>query len=765
MLLTVRIFATIAMLFLANGALQAAPAISSDPVDTETDGDFYADSIRHLDEVAVTAIKQHAELRFQPQASTIIGEKRIEQLGITAMKGMSEIAPNFYIPDYGSRMTSSIYVRGIGSRMDQPVVGLNVDNVSFLDKDGYDFDLPDISRIEVVRGPQSTLYGRNTMAGVINIYTLSPFDYVGSRVMAETGKGPIMRLSVSQYAMLNPKLGMSIAGNFYFSDGFFTNKWRGYKADKEKGGSLRWKTEWRPSSALRVENTAAFTLSRTAGYPYEYEADGEINYNDTCFYRRNVLSDGLTVKWKTDNVSLSSITGVQYLDDNMTLDQDFLPLEYFTLTQKKHQWSFTQDFIARGTAAEGRYSWLGGLFGFYKHTKMDAPVMFKQHGIERLIIDRMISGGMPFGIEWDTPEFELASAFKMPVWGLAAYHQSDFKLGRVTLSAGLRLDYERTAMSYDSHSSTGFTMYNIANPDHPIAMSHVPIEVENVGDLHKSYLELLPKVSVNYLLPTPSESSVYASFAKGYKAGGFNNQMFSDILRQQLMDRMGVDADYDVAGVVTYKPEYSWNYELGGHFTCADGRVATDLALFWIECRDQQITTFPNGTTTGRITSNAGRTRSLGAELQLRYSPVANLTFNASYGYTRAKFRQFVDGGDNYRGNRVPYAPSNTLFGGATYIWNVNRWLESITFDAHVRGIGDIYWNEANTAHRKFYALAGGSVEVRRAWLSLRLWGENLTSTRYTVFNFTSMNNTFLQRGKPITWGITLRMTFAPATL
>ena len=92
----------------------------------------------------------------------------------------------------GSRMTSSIYVRGIGARIDQPVVGLNVDNVPFLNKDNYDFDMPDIARIEVIRGPQSTLYGRNTMGGLINIYTISPLNYQGSRVMAETGKGNLV---------------------------------------------------------------------------------------------------------------------------------------------------------------------------------------------------------------------------------------------------------------------------------------------------------------------------------------------------------------------------------------------------------------------------------------------------------------------------------------------------------------------------------------------------------------------------------------------
>ncbi len=722
------------------------------------------DSVRHLDEVSVTAIKQSVDISLHPQASTVVGAKRLERLGVVSLKGLSAIAPNFYVPDYGSRMTSSIYVRGIGARIDQPVVGLNVDNVPFLNKDAYDFDLPDISRMEIIRGPQSTLYGRNTMGGLINIYTLSPFDYTGSRVMAETGKGPIMRFSASQYAMLRPDLGMSLAGQFFYSDGFFVNNWRGYKADKEKGGSLRWKTEWRPSKKLNVENIAAYSINRTAGYPYEYEAGGEINYNDTCFYRRNILSDGLTVKWNAGKWSLSSITSGQYIVDDMTLDQDFLPLDYFTLTQKRHEWAVTQDFIARGTVGSS-YRWLAGAFGFYKRTSMHAPVTFKGHGIERLITDRINQMNPQFPIRWNAPEFVLGSDFTMPVYGLAAYHQSDFTFGRWQLSAGLRLDYERSGLDYRSFASTGYTVMDMTDPDNPIDYLTRDINIDDRGKLHKSFVELLPKVSLSYRLPMPSESDVYLSVGKGYKAGGFNTQMFSDVLQQRIMGMMGVGADYDVDDVVGYKPERSWNYEVGAHVACADGRVLTDLALFYIDCRDQQLTMFPDGTTTGRITTNAGKTRSYGAEVQISYRPTSRWLFNLSYGYTNARFVDFYNGRENFKGKRVPYAPQNTLFGGLTYTQPINRWLDWISFSGNVRGVGSFYWDEENVGHQPFYAVAGASVEARHDWLSVSLWGENLTSTKYTVFSFKSIGNTFVQRGKPLTWGVTLRMTFAPNSL
>lgn len=131
------------------------PGVPDDIAATESD------STINIGEVSVTAIKQGLDLRLQPIASTVVGRREAERLGVASMKDVSEIAPNFYIPAYGTRMTSSIYVRGLGARIDQPVVGLNVDNVPFLNKDAYDFDLFDIERIEVIRGPQSTLYGRN----------------------------------------------------------------------------------------------------------------------------------------------------------------------------------------------------------------------------------------------------------------------------------------------------------------------------------------------------------------------------------------------------------------------------------------------------------------------------------------------------------------------------------------------------------------------------------------------------------------------------
>ncbi|MDE5858299.1 MAG: TonB-dependent receptor plug domain-containing protein, partial [Muribaculaceae bacterium] len=375
--------------------------------DSVSDEVQWSDSIMNLDEVAVTSIKEQRLINRAATAVSLIDNKQVDRLGIENVKEAAMLVPNFFIPDYGSRMTSSIYVRGLGARIDQPAVGLNVDNVPFLNKDNYDFDLPDIDRIEVFRGPQSTLYGRNTLAGLVSIYTLSPIKYQGVKAMAKYGSANTMNFSVGLYHKLSDKLGMSISGSYSQSDGYYTNTYNNSRTDHERYGSVRWKTVWRPSDKLSLDNTASVNINREGGYPYESVETGVISYNDTCFYRRTGVSDGLTVNYVLPGVTLSSITSFQYIDDNMTLDQDFLPISYFTLTQRRHEWAITEDFIARGN--KGIYNWLGGLFGFYKRGNMSAPVNFKDDGIRLLIENNANRPGMPVEIKFDERELLLGS--------------------------------------------------------------------------------------------------------------------------------------------------------------------------------------------------------------------------------------------------------------------------------------------------------------------------------------------------------------------
>lgn len=745
---------------LAISAAMAMPAHASDEQDhpVRAADPVYADTLA-LDEVSVTSIKQGTAVDQQPVASTTVREPEIRRLNIVTMKDVSAIAPNFYIPSYGSRMTSSVYVRGIGARIDQPVVGLNVDNMPFLNKDNYDFDLTDIERIEVLRGPQSTLYGRNTMGGQVNIYTLSPMRWQGWRLLADAATGPSGHVAAGWYHKMSSRLAMSVSANMGADRGNFTNGYNGRPVGSERNAALRWKTVARPAAGWSLENIAALQWGDQSGYPYAYEPTGEISYNDTTSYRRTSLSDGLTVRWTGSRVSVSSITSVQLLDDRMTLDQDFLPLDYFTLVQDRREWALTQDFVARGSVG-GHYSWIGGLFGFIRHTRMNAPVTFKNYGITHLIEDKLNDVNPDYPVRWDDREFVLGSDFTYPVRGAALYHQSSWTAGDFTVTGGLRLDYEHASLDYRSETHTSYTIER-RMPDGTLEpFSHHRIDIDDGGRLSRSFVQLLPKVSLTWRIPSKRNSDVFVSVAKGYKSGGFNTQMFSDVLQQRIMNLFGVGMTYDTDDIVSYKPEKSWNYEAGAHFECAGGKVLSDVAVFYIDCRDQQMTMFPDGTTTGRITTNAGRTRSAGAEIAVKYRPVREWLINLSYGFTDARFVRFDNGRTDYAGKRVPYAPRNTLFAGLTWSRTMpNRWIDGVEISANVRGIGSVCWDEENTSRQPFYALPGLSATVTHGVVSLKLWCDNVTDTRYDVFSFMSVGNRFVQRGTPREAGLTVRVT------
>ena len=706
----------------------------------------YSDSTLHLSEISITAVKTVASEEKGSCAATQLSRAEIERRNIVNNKDISIIVPNFYIPDYGSRITSSIYVRGIGARIDQPVVGLNIDNIPVINKDNYDFDLLDIESIEVLRGPQSTLHGRNTMGGLISVSTLSPLSYQGTRIMAEYGNHNSIKAGVSNYTAFSEHAGIGAGIYYTHTDGFFTNAGNGEKCDKENAIRASLKFEWIPREGLTVLNAASLSAVRQGGYAYEYIKTGEINYNDTCFYRRNTILDGLTIKWQHEKFLLTGVASYQYIDDNMTLDQDFLPKDYFTLTQKKKEHATTADIVMK-SADSSKFRWLGGLFGFYRHSNSQAPVTFKDYGISQLIEKHWYDQNPMHPITWDERVLPLNSEFHNPGFGLAAYGEAAADISQLTLTAGLRLDFESSRLRYDNTCHSSYTIDGVSHP----------VDIEMAGKLKSDFIQLLPTFSVTYNLP--GGNTVYASVSKGYKAGGFNTQMFSDVLQQELMEKLMGSGKYDIDDIVSYKPEKSWNYEIGSKISILDGKLTAEAAAFYIDCRDQQLTIFPEGTTTGRIMANAGKTRSAGFELSVSASPADRLQLKASYGYTNAKFVEFDDGKNNYSGKHIPYAPQNTIFASANYTFKINGdFLRYVNVGADMKGAGKIYWNESNSLQQNFYVLLNGNIRLIGEKYSLNLWVKNATGTQYSTFYFVSLEHEFLQRGKPVQFGATLRI-------
>lgn len=733
-----------------------------------SDNEPKVDTLIAVDKVQVTAIKQGAELRREAVAASVLDGRTVEMRGVSAVKDVMTDVPNLFMPDYGSRTTSSIYVRGMGTRIDQPVVGMNVDNVPLADKNLYDTEVQDIERIEFLRGPQAALYGRNTMGGVINVYTLSPMTYQGVRLRADYGSRNSFRVAASSYNRLDDRFGFSIAAQYAHCDGYWRNLYDNSLCDKENSGSFRTKFQYR-QGALSVDNTLAFSMVTQGGYPYEYigspnpqkhreELVGKINYNEPCSYDRWAINDALSVRYDFGKFSLASITSYQYMDDKMHLDNDFLPEYYFTLEQRKQQHNIAEDFVLR-SKEEGVYRWLVGLNGFFKREKMQAPVVFGPTGIERLILENVNThSGYDGEYRWGdvdgngADEILLDSRFTTQNIGVAAYHRSDVHLGRWRLSLGLRLDYELVQMLYNTQTNTCYTMFPSKEASTPTTRR---INIDNSELLTRGFFEFLPSLSASVDLDDVGRNMLYLSASKGYKAGGFNTQMFSEVLQRELQLKMGIYRDIDIEKLCAYNPEHSYNLELGGHFATRDGAFTADASLFYIECVDQQLTIFPDENSTGRMMTNAGRTRSFGAELSATARLAKTLVLRGSYGYTNAKFRKFVSGGVDYAGNYIPYAPKNSLSLRLMQTVPLGAsWIDRMVLSVGVTGAGRIYWNEANDASQPFYALLEASVRFEGAKWAVDVWCKNATNTRYNTFYFESMGNRFLQRGRPLSGGL-----------
>ena len=738
------------------------------------------------------ATKRHYKLEREPISSAVVGESMLRREHIVSIKDLSAVVPNFFQPDYGSKMTSSIYVRGFGARIDQPVIGVTVDGVPYLNQNNYDFDMLDVARIELLRGPQSTLYGRNTMGGQMNIYTLSPLNYEGVRASLEYGAGNTFQGKASYYGRSESgKFGYSVGGFYNRTDGFFENAYNGEMVDWGSSSGGRVRLIGVLGRGWELENIAQIGYTDEGGYAYaKYDAEkgsaDKVSYNHPSRYMRMNISDGLVLSHAGEKYKFTATTSYQFTHDKMDIDNDFTPKEMFTLVQEQREHAVTEDIVFRTNEGDRRWKWLTGIYGFYKRIDMSAPVSFQQDGINDLIL-----GNMPAMVKQflTINPFTLDSRFDIPTYGAAVYHESSLRAGkRWRFTAGLRLDYEKSTMDYDNFSEVDYKFdMSAMNPNMPALDRTVEVKMQGKEEL--DFLELLPKFAVNF---TTGAGDLYATVTRGYKAGGFNTQIFSDILQNKMKTALMSDAmgsmggggrpssqaggqpsgqpsaipSYDEASVTTYKPEYSWNYEVGGHLKLAKGRVALDFAAFWIECRDQQLTVFPDGDATGRMMSNAGRSRSRGAEISaswdmLRLMSMSHLRLMANYGFTHAEFIEYDDfvNGEavSYAGNYLPYAPKHTASVGLVYnCWIGGRLLDEITVSASWQGAGKIYWNEANTLSQNFYSQLNASLELRKGNFSLGLWGKNLTNTEFNTFYFRSVGNDFISPGKPIRWGISL---------
>ena len=753
-----------------------------------------------IEEVVVIATpKENSRLRQQPVSATSLSQEDMRNNAVTSVKSLSALVPNLFIPDYGSKLTTSVYIRGIGSRINTPAIGLYVDNIPFIDKSAFDFNYADVERIDVMRGPQGTLYGRNTMGGLIRVFTKSPFTYQGTDLRLSAAIYNNYQASLTHYHRISTQFAFS-AGAFYsHKGGFFKNDFNGKRidTDNEFGGRIR--AIWLPTENLKLDFTVNYEYTNQGGYPYEYtgRTDGEtedragyigsISYNNDCGYRRNLVNSGVNLEYQGRNFTLSSATGFQYLYDRMDLDQDFTEQDIYTIMQKQNSKTLSEEIVMKSKPGS-RWQWTTGVSGFYQWLDTDAPVTFRPDGVKTMIEDNansMFPSGNPAAptmhLTVNNSTLPVPGRFETPVLNGAVYHQStlnDLFVDGLSLTVGLRLDYEKIKMHYDSGTDMDFDFLFGMGPMH-ITSENLHAISSFIGEESADYTQLLPKFALEYAWNP--QNNVYASVTKGYRSGGYNIQMFSDLiqgsLRNAMIDALAADPNFkrfasmlenfktgsaSIREATLYKPEYSWNYEIGTHLTLFGGKLQADLAAFYMDTRDQQISRFADSGL-GRITVNAGKSRSIGAEASLRSQITDALSLYGSYGYTYATFTDYtLSDTEDYNGNYVPFVPKHTFTAGGQYVFRLRKgaWLDNITVNANYRAAGRIYWTEQNNASQPLYGILNGRVSLNKGNGQVGFWINNALNKDYQAFYFETMNRGFAQQGRPLQFGIDLKCRF-----
>lgn len=712
-------------------------------------------SVYYAKPITVTAEKREENIQEVPVSVTAFSETQIEDAGITDVGELQTYIPNLSDFHFGPRggSESHLLIRGVGSLLGDSSVGFYVDDVSYLSGVSFNMaDFHDIERIEFLRGPQGTLYGRNALGGVINIITKKPTNDFDVRAGLSFGDYDYRKYHARlNVPVVRDKLFFSLSGSYSERDGFVTNDLTGDTVDDREGLSGRAKLRWIPSDALDITLGISGDRIRDGSYaigpleeirenPYHVRHDFTDGYSDADQTRED-----LRVVYKTPGFTVTSITGLlQHSLESMN-DQDFTPNDFALNDYKKDTDQITQELrFSSPDDSDSPWKWIGGAYLYRKDMNIDFDDIFRPD------FYNFMSGGAlsPLGLEIESHGLLTGD---MDTYGGALFGQVTYTVfDKLDLTAGLRLEYEKSKAELQ-----GDRAVNVSGPGVPFLPDYLddpvigprlaPLLYEGPTsriDEDVDYSEWLPKFTVAYHLK--EDVMTYATAAKGFRSGGFN------------MYLQGSDDPDDLI----YGPEYSWNYELGIKSGWFDNRLIANAAVFYIDYEDQQVLQLIGASQT--ITRNAGKSTSKGFEVELAAKPVQGLELIANYGYTDATFDEYRDpaASADYDGNKVLMVPEHDYLLAAQYRYPLTA---SLTLFSRVElhGVGELYWDYANSEKQGAYELVNARVGAEFEHFDVYFWVKNLFDQEYETIAFEfPMLGWLAQPGNPRTIGMTLNGRF-----
>ena len=685
-----------------------------------------ASSLLQLDAVTVTADKKEELLQNVPVSVTAISAKQVDAFRLWDIKDITAIVPNLYSGNSGDgRNVTSI--RGITTTSYDPAVATYIDGVNQFSLDTYIPELSDIERIEVLRGPQGTLFGRNAMGGVINIITKQPTNATHGFAEVDLGNYDQQRYSAGIRApVINDVLFAGVSGMYSKRDGYYTNDFNNSSYDRQHGftGNYYLKylpgAKWSLTANLKQQdnrNWGAFPLVNSAAQafaqPYHLDQNAIGEMID------NTLDASLAAKHTGAQVDFSAQTSWQhnYRYYNPSVDGDFSPADAVTIINNYgHAWNNVQVFTQelRLSSADSRvspFSWTAGAYFFHQYEPNKQATHF---GADAALV------GSP------QTDFSSIDVTKARNTGVAGYGQVNYAVTRqLELIAGLRYDYEHRYLNVEG----------LYQPDGQAAIVSTP---DTAAALH--FGAVSPKVGAKYVVG--EHNMVFATYNRGYRPGGLT-QLSTDPTQPPLYP---------------YQPEYSNNIEVGIKNNWWDHKLQVNVTAFLSHVNDAQVPTLelPAAIT---VTRNTGKLISKGAELEASANPVKGLALDYSFGYTDAHY-QSLNLSENgaaidLAGKKQIFTPDFTSMLAPQY---------SLLLNAHsavrliVRGewfwLGRQYFDLENSIRQNPYSKINARVGVSSKHLELFVWARNLTATKYIEYAY---DFGAVHLADPRTYGVTVK--------
>jgi len=636
-----------------------------------------------LEEVVVTAQRREQKLQEVPIAVTALSAAQLEQRGVRDVTGLNALAPNLQVTTAaGSHSNAQVGIRGgieiNGNILTDPTVGLYVDGVFIGKAVGSIFQMLDLERVEVLRGPQGTLYGRNTLAGAINFVTKKPTGVFGGTAGLEVGNYNAHTLRASIDLPAYGIVKASISGRSERRDGWvkvvpdpygnytgptFIPDTNDVHVDAGRAAldfdfSDVFKAAYRfdISSSnqnhvydqIPTINDAFFSAVGIPQYslyvrPESSRADSYSTNLDT-FEVNKVTGHSLTLAYDiADHLQLKSISGYRTLKRQDRQDQDGSPLDIGETTLDIHYHAFSQELQALGST--DRWNYVAGAYyskdNGYTNNYLN---FFGFFGPFAAKTDWMYSGG--------TETF-------------AGYMQADFKAtDKLTLTAGVRYTKEKKDFQRFVHQLAGpgaevtgsgwrDSAADPLNPILPAGVTACRAYGRDAACAHADFSATTPAFSIAYKLT--EALNLYARYAEGYKSGGYNGE-----------------TNFIAEVETPFKPVKQKSYEVGAKSSFWDGRAQVNAAVFENKAKDLQLSVFLGGASVANAVRNAGKSTVRGFELEAALQLTPGWRFGLGYGYLDPKFDEFIDGGVNVANNRAfPHAPKHTIsFNFDGLLWN-----------------------------------------------------------------------------------------------